>query len=87
MAENCKLALLIDAENISPKYIKTIFDELSKYGVVTTKRIYGDWTRPGGASWKEIIAENALLPVQLFQNTSSKNSSDSTLIIDAMDIL
>ncbi|HIW55918.1 MAG TPA: NYN domain-containing protein [Firmicutes bacterium] len=87
MAENCKLALLIDAENISPKYIKTIFDELSKYGVVTTKRIYGDWTRPGGASWKEIIAENALLPVQQFQNTASKNSSDSTLIIDAMDIL
>lgn len=87
MAENCKLALLIDAENISPKYIKTIFDELSKYGVVTTKRIYGDWTRPGGASWKETIAENALLPVQQFQNTASKNSSDSTLIIDAMDIL
>lgn len=87
MAENCKLALLIDAENISPKYIKTIFDELSKYGVVTTKRIYGDWTKPSGGSWKETIAENALMPVQQFQNTSNKNSSDSTLIIDAMDIL
>lgn len=87
MAENCKLALLIDAENISPKYTKTIFDELSKYGVVTTKRIYGDWTQQGRASWKETIAENALLPVQQFQNTSNKNSSDSTLIIDAMDIL
>jgi len=87
MAENCKLALLIDAENISPKYTKTIFDQLSKYGVVTTKRIYGDWTKPSSASWKPFIAENALLTVQQFHNTSNKNSSDATLIIDAMDIL
>lgn len=87
MAENCKLALLIDAENISPKYTKTIFDELSKYGVVTTKRIYGDWTQAGRASWKDVIAQNALVPIQQFQNTSNKNSSDSALIIDAMDIL
>ncbi|MBR2371990.1 MAG: NYN domain-containing protein [Clostridia bacterium] len=87
MAENIKLALLIDAENISPKYTKTIFDELSKYGVVTTKRIYGDWTKQSSASWKPYISENALLTVQQFHNTSNKNSSDATLIIDAMDIL
>ena len=87
MAENVKLALLIDAENISPKYTKTIFDELSKYGVVTTKRIYGDWTKQSSACWKPYISENALLTVQQFHNTSNKNSSDATLIIDAMDIL
>ena len=87
MAENIKLALLIDAENISPKYTKTIFDELSKYGVVTTKRIYGDWTKQSSACWKPYISENALLTVQQFHNTSNKNSSDATLIIDAMDIL
>ncbi len=55
--------------------------------MVTTKRIYGDWTKPSSASWKETVAENALLTVQQFQNTTNKNSSDSTLIIDAMDIL
>ena len=85
--QNYRIALLIDSENISPKYIKNIFDELSKYGVVTTKRVYGDWSQDGRKSWKALIAENALSAVQQFQNTSKKNSSDSALIIDAMDIL
>ena len=87
MADNKKIALLIDAENVSPKYIKIIFDEMSKYGVVTIKRIYGDWTNNSNASWKAQIAENALVTIQQFQNTNNKNSSDSALIIDAMDIL
>lgn len=82
-----KIALLIDAENISARYINTIFDELSKYGVVTYKRIYGDWTSPNMKSWQQTIREFALSPIQQFQNTTNKNSSDSALIIDAMDIL
>ncbi|MEG2116291.1 MAG: NYN domain-containing protein [Clostridia bacterium] len=84
---NNKIALLIDAENISGRYVGTIFDELSKYGVVTYKRIYGDWTSPNMSTWKQIIREFALSPIQQFQNTTNKNSSDSALIIDAMDIL
>lgn len=82
-----KIALLIDAENISQHYMKAIFDELSKYGVVTTKRLFGDWTNSNMARWKNAVSEFALAPVQQFQNTTSKNSSDSALIIDAMDIL
>lgn len=82
-----KIALLIDAENISGRYINTIFDELSKYGVVTYKRIYGDWTSQNMVTWKQTIREFALSPIQQFQNTTNKNSSDSALIIDAMDIL
>ena len=85
--QNIRIALLIDSENISPKYVKCIFDELSNYGVVTIKKAYGDWSQSNRASWKAIIAENALSAVQQFQNTTKKNSSDSALIIDAMDIL
>ncbi|MFA6739360.1 MAG: NYN domain-containing protein [Bacilli bacterium] len=87
ITNNLKIALLIDAENISPTYTKTIFDELSKYGTATLKKIYGDWTIQQMVSWKEILSEHALQPTQQFQNTSGKNSSDSALIIDAMDIL
>ncbi|MBR2398072.1 MAG: NYN domain-containing protein [Clostridia bacterium] len=82
-----KIALLIDAENISQSYMKTIFDELAKYGDVTYKRIYGDWTNQTMSRWKTAITDYALMPIQQFQNTTSKNSSDSALIIDAMDIL
>lgn len=82
-----KIALLIDAENVSTSYMKSIFDELAKYGDVTFKRIYGDWTNQNMSRWKTPISEYALMPVQQFQNTTSKNSSDSALIIDAMDIL
>lgn len=82
-----KIALLIDAENVSQSYMKSIFDELAKYGDVTFKRIYGDWTNQSMSRWKTPISEYALMPVQQFQNTTSKNSSDSALIIDAMDIL
>ncbi len=87
MVNNVKVALLIDAENVSSNYIKTIFDELSKYGVVTYKRLYGDWTNPNMGKWRKVIIDNALTPMQQFQNTTNKNSSDSALIIDAMDIM
>lgn len=82
-----RFAVLIDAENISGKYIKTIFDELSNDGTVTYKRIYGDWTKPAVSSWKNVLLNNSITPVQQFSYTTGKNSSDSAMIIDAMDIL
>ncbi|NLW78993.1 MAG: NYN domain-containing protein [Ruminococcaceae bacterium] len=81
------IALLIDAENVSPKYIKVILDELSTYGTPAYKRIYGDWTNPEMASWKKRLLENNLTPIQQFSYTQGKNASDSAMIIDAMDIL
>lgn len=81
------IALLIDAENISPKYIKVILDELSLYGTPAYKRIYGDWTSPEMNSWKKVLLENNLTPIQQFNYTHGKNASDSSMIIDAMDIL
>ena len=86
--ENGKvIALLIDAENVSPKYIKTIIDEVSMYGTPAYKRIYGDWTTPDMASWKKVLLEHNLTPIQQFSYTQGKNASDSAMIIDAMDIL
>ncbi|MDL2323911.1 NYN domain-containing protein [Ruminococcaceae bacterium OttesenSCG-928-A16] len=88
MEDNGKIiALLIDAENISPKYIQVIFDELSLYGTPAYKRIYGDWTSTDMASWKKTLLENNLTPIQQFSYTQGKNASDSAMIIDAMDIL
>jgi len=82
-----KYALLIDADNISAKYISGILDELAKYGVSTYKRIYGDWTSTQASKWKEELLTNSIVPIQQFSNTVGKNATDSTLIIDAMDIL
>ncbi|MFV0351758.1 MAG: NYN domain-containing protein [Oscillospiraceae bacterium] len=81
------IALLIDAENVSPKYIRVILDELSLYGTPAYKRIYGDWTSPDMAGWKKVLLENNLTPFQQFSYTQGKNASDSAMIIDAMDIL
>ncbi len=80
-----RIAILIDSENVSYKYIKYILDEVSSNGIATYKRIYGDWTK--NSSWKDVLLENAIQPIQQFSNTKGKNSSDSALIIDAMDIL
>lgn len=85
--EDKKFALLIDADNISAKYIAEILEELTKYGVITYKRIYGDWTSTQATKWKEKLLEYSITPIQQFSNTSGKNATDSTLIIDAMDIL
>ena len=82
-----KFAVLIDAENIPPKYIRIIFDEITNKGVATYKRIYGNWTDPNLASWKNVLLEYSITPMQQYNYTSGKNSSDSALIIDAMDIL
>lgn len=82
-----RYALLIDSENVSAKYIKPILDELSKYGNVTYKRIYGDWTKSQSASWKEVLLQNSITPIQQFSYTYGKNATDSAMIIDAMDML
>ena len=82
-----RFALLIDADNVSAKYIKPILDELSKYGNVTYKRIYGDWTSSHSSSWKEVLLQNSISPIQQFSYTHGKNATDSAMIIDAMDML
>lgn len=82
-----RFALLIDADNVSSKYIKLILDELSKYGTITYKRIYGDWTSTLHAKWKDALLDNSITPIQQFSYTVGKNATDSAMIIDAMDIL
>lgn len=85
--EDLKFALLIDADNISAKYVGGILDEISKYGIATYKRIYGDWTSTQATKWKQELLSNSIVPIQQFSNTTGKNATDSALIIDAMDIL
>ncbi|MFI5187946.1 MAG: NYN domain-containing protein [Chitinophagales bacterium] len=85
--KDLRLAVLIDADNISYSNIKAMMEEIAKYGTPTFKRIYGDWTKPTLAGWKTVLLENAISPVQQYSYTIGKNSSDSALIIDAMDIL
>lgn len=87
MDNELRFAILIDADNISDKYIKIILDEAANNGIVTYKRIYGDWTTARLASWKNILLENSIIPIQQYSYTVGKNSTDSALIIDAMDIL
>ncbi|MGN0956294.1 NYN domain-containing protein [Megasphaera sp.] len=87
MNQEMKLAVLIDAENISSKYIDVILSEANNLGDVIYKRIYGNWTTPQMASWRNTILDNAIQPVQQYSNTIRKNSSDSALIIDTMDLL
>lgn len=82
-----RFAVLIDAENISDKYIETIMDEAANLGVATYKRIYGDWTNTQLNSWKTVLLENSIVPIQQYSYTFGKNATDSALIIDAMDIL
>ena len=87
MASDNRFAVLIDADNVSVKYIKIILDEISKDGIATYKRIYGDWTNPSLISWKSTLLDNSIIPVQQYSYTTGKNSTDSAMIIDAMDIL
>lgn len=87
MPSDSRFAVLIDADNVSARYIKLILDELSKDGIATYKRIYGDWTNPALISWKSALLDNSVLPIQQYSYTSGKNSTDSAMIIDAMDIL
>ncbi|MBA4168157.1 MAG: NYN domain-containing protein [Chitinophagaceae bacterium] len=85
--QDLKLAVLIDADNIPYARIKAMLEEIAKYGTPTFKRIYGDWTRPNLSGWKTVLLENAITPIQQYSYTKGKNSTDSALIIDAMDIL
>ncbi|MCQ2195172.1 MAG: NYN domain-containing protein [Paludibacteraceae bacterium] len=82
-----RLAVLIDADNIPYSCVKDMLDEVAKSGIPTIKRIYGDWTRPMVGGWKPLLLENAITPIQQYSYTTGKNSTDSAMIIDAMDIL
>ncbi|SAL06974.1 NYN domain protein [Caballeronia calidae] len=82
-----RLALLIDADNAQAAVIEGILAEVARFGEATVKRIYGDFTSPHSASWKKVLQKYAIKPVQQFAYTTGKNATDSTLIIDAMDLL
>lgn len=87
MLDEKRFAVLIDADNVSAKYVKYILEEIADYGVATYKRIYGDWTKPTSATWKDVLLEHSITPVQQYGYTVGKNATDSAMIIDAMDIL
>lgn len=87
MNEEKRYAVLIDADNVSPAYVKVIIDEAADKGAITYKRIYGDWTKTEMQGWKSVLLEYSLTPMQQYSYTTGKNSTDSALIIDAMDIL
>jgi hypothetical protein len=82
-----RLAVLIDADNVPFNNVKGMLEEIAKLGTPTFKRIYGDWTKPNVAGWKAVLLENAITPIQQYSYTTGKNSTDSAMIIDAMDIL
>ncbi|MFN5911806.1 MAG: NYN domain-containing protein [Bacteroidota bacterium] len=82
-----RLAVLIDADNVPYANVREMLEEVSKIGTPTIKRIYADWTKPNASGWKNVLLEHAITPIQQYSYTSGKNSSDSALIIDAMDIL
>ena len=81
------LAVLIDADNAQASIVEGLFEEIAKFGVASVKRIYGDWTAPQLGSWKKVLLEYSINPVQQFAYTKGKNATDSSLIIDAMDLL
>ena len=85
--KDLRLAVLIDADNASRTAMKDVMAEVAVYGTPTITRIYGDWTSPNMNSWKSILLETAITPIQQYSYTTGKNSTDSAMIIDAMDIL
>jgi len=87
MENDRRLAVLIDADNVSAKYIKSILNELGNHGTPTFKRIYGDWTDSRMSSWKNVLLAHSITPIQQYSYTTGKNATDASLIIDAMDIL
>ena len=82
-----RLVVLIDADNASAAIVDGLLQEVAKYGTATVKRIYGDWTSPHVKGWKEVLLTHAIQPIQQFSYTTGKNSTDSAMIIDAMDLL
>ena len=87
MEDTTKLAVLIDADNAQPSIVDDLLAEIANYGIASVKRIYGDWTSPGLKSWKEVLLQHSIQPMQQFAYTKGKNATDSALIIDAMDLL
>ena len=87
MENELRYAVLIDADNVSEKYIEIIMEETAGNGIITYKRIYGDWTNPKLVSWKKVLLDNSIIPMQQYSYTTGKNATDSAMIIDAMDIL
>ena len=87
MPETLRLAVLIDADNASAAVIGDILSEVASLGIASVKRVYGDFTSSTLNSWRAVLAEHAIQPIQQFRNTVGKNASDSALIIDAMDLL
>lgn len=82
-----KLAMLIDGDNAQSSLLTQMLVETGRYGMVTVRRIYGDWTTPNMNSWKDVLNFHAVQPIQQFRYTVGKNATDSAMIIDAMDIL
>ncbi|MHA3722392.1 NYN domain-containing protein [Leucobacter sp. HY1910] len=82
-----RIALLIDADNVSASHIAAVLIELTRYGTTSVRRMYGDWTSGNLRGWKEAANEHSIQPMQQFAYTAGKNSTDSALIIDAMDLL
>jgi hypothetical protein len=85
--DSTRLAVLIDADNSTASVTKELLEEVATYGTPTVKRAYGDWTTPHLGGWKDQLLEHAIQPIQQFAYTRGKNSTDSALIIDAMDLL
>ncbi len=79
--------MLVDGDNAQPSLLEHVLAEATKYGTVTTRRIYGDWTTQGMSGWKGSLHSFAVQPIQQFRYTTGKNATDSALIIDAMDLL
>lgn len=86
-APSLKLAVLIDADNAQASVIEGVLAEIARFGEASVRRIYGDFTSPNSASWKKVLNQNSIKPVQQFAYTTGKNATDSTMIIDAMDLL
>ena len=82
-----RLPVLIDADNAQAAVIDGLLAEIARFGEATVRRIYGDFTAPTSASWKKVLQRYAIKPVQQFAYTTGKNATDSTMIIDAMDLL
>ena len=87
IAKDLRLAVLIDADNVPYSNIKGMLEEMAKYGTPTFKRIYADWTKPTVSGWKSVLLEYAITPIHQYSYTTGKNATDSSMIIDAMDIL
>ena len=85
--EQQKIAVLIDGDNAQASLLPQILAEISKFGLITIKRIYGDWTTTNMNSWKPALHKHAIQPIQQFRYTIGKNATDSAMIIDAMDLL